>query len=69
MNHSTTADAATIIMRLFRALDRLDTGLTPQQYRILRLAGGDGERSARLAERCRGRKLAAAAAPVDGRMA
>jgi hypothetical protein len=25
-------------MRLFRALERLDTGLTPQQYRILRLA-------------------------------
>jgi DNA-binding MarR family transcriptional regulator len=38
-------------MRLFRALERLDTGLTPQQYRILRLAGAGGERSARLAER------------------
>jgi DNA-binding MarR family transcriptional regulator len=38
-------------MRLFRALERLDTGLTPQQYRILRLAAAGGERSARLAER------------------
>jgi DNA-binding MarR family transcriptional regulator len=38
-------------MRLFRALERLDTGLTPQQYRILRLAGAGGQRSARLAER------------------
>lgn len=45
------ADAATIIMRLFRALERLDTGLTPQQCRILRMAGAGGERSARLAER------------------
>src|ERR1700685_2132588 len=38
-------------MRLFRALERVDTALTAQQYRILRLAGAGGERSARLAER------------------
>ncbi|MEP7023492.1 MAG: MarR family transcriptional regulator [Actinomycetota bacterium] len=38
-------------MRLYRALERLDTGLTPQQYRILRLVGAGGERIARLAER------------------
>ena len=40
-----------ILLRLFRALERVDTGLTPQQYRILKLAGAGGERSAKLAER------------------
>jgi DNA-binding MarR family transcriptional regulator len=50
-DQQSAAEAATIIMRLFRALERLDTGLTPQQYRILRLAGAGGQRSARLAER------------------
>src|SRR5450755_3468393 len=47
-----TSQAAVLtVMRLFRALERVDTGLTPQQYRILKLAGAGGERSARLAER------------------
>jgi DNA-binding MarR family transcriptional regulator len=47
-----TAQAAVLsVMRLFRALERIDTGLTAQQYRILKLAGAGGERSARLAER------------------
>src|ERR1700678_2744005 len=47
-----TAQAAVLtVMRLFRALERTDTGLTPQQYRILKLAGAGGERSARLAEK------------------
>jgi DNA-binding MarR family transcriptional regulator len=47
-----TAQAAVLtVMRLFRALERVDTGLSPQQYRILKLAGAGGERSARLAER------------------
>jgi DNA-binding MarR family transcriptional regulator len=46
------AQAAVLtVMRLFRALERVDTGLTPQQYRIMKLAGAGGERSARLAER------------------
>jgi DNA-binding MarR family transcriptional regulator len=40
-----------ILLRLFRALERVDTDLTPQQYRILKLAGAGGERSAKLAER------------------
>jgi DNA-binding MarR family transcriptional regulator len=40
-----------ILLRLFRALERVDADLTPQQYRILKLAGAGGERSARLAER------------------
>jgi len=36
-----TAQAAVLtVMRLFRALERVDTGLTPQQYRILKLAAG-----------------------------
>jgi DNA-binding MarR family transcriptional regulator len=39
------------IMRLFRGLERVQSGLTPQQYRILKLAGAGGERSARLADR------------------
>jgi DNA-binding MarR family transcriptional regulator len=47
----TTEAAVLTVMRLFRALERVDTGLTPQQYRILKLAGAGGERSARLAER------------------
>ena len=47
-----TAQAAVLtLMRLFRALERVDAGLTPQQYRILKLVGTGGERSVRLAER------------------
>jgi DNA-binding MarR family transcriptional regulator len=45
------AQAVMILLRLFRSLERVDTDLTPQQYRILKLAGAGGERSARLAER------------------
>ena len=46
------AQAAVLTMlRLFRAVERIDSGLTPHQYRILKLAGAGGERSARLAER------------------
>lgn len=43
--------AVLTLMRMHRAVERIDTGLTPQQYRILKLAGAGGERSARLAER------------------
>jgi DNA-binding MarR family transcriptional regulator len=45
------SQVALTVMRLFRSLELLDAGLTPQQYRILKLAGAGGERSARLAER------------------
>jgi DNA-binding MarR family transcriptional regulator len=45
------AQVVMIVLRLFRALERVSTDLTPQQYRILKLAGAGGERSARLAER------------------
>jgi DNA-binding MarR family transcriptional regulator len=45
------AHAVMILLRLFRSLERVDADLTPQQYRILKLAGAGGERSAKLAER------------------
>jgi DNA-binding MarR family transcriptional regulator len=45
------ADAAITIIRLFRSMERVEAGLTPQQYRMLKLVGAGGERSARLAER------------------
>ena len=35
----TSQEAVLTVMRLFRALEQVDTGLTPQQYRILKLAG------------------------------
>jgi DNA-binding MarR family transcriptional regulator len=44
-------DTVLAILRMARALDGVDAGLSPQQYRILKLAGAGGERSARLAER------------------
>jgi DNA-binding MarR family transcriptional regulator len=43
--------AVLTLLRLYRALERVSPELTPQQYRILKLAGAGGERSARLAER------------------
>ncbi len=46
-----TANAALTISRLFRSMERVEAGLTPQQYRMLKLIGAGGERSARLAER------------------
>ena len=45
------SQAVMILLRLFRSLERVDTDLTPQQYRILKVAGAGGERSAKLAER------------------
>ena len=47
----TDPDDVLVIMRMARALERVDAGLSPQQFRILKLAGAGGERSARLAER------------------
>ncbi len=40
-----------VILRLNRGLDCVDAGLTPAQYRIMKLAGAGGERSTRLAQR------------------
>ena len=43
--------AIMVIFRMFRALECVDAGLTPSQYRIMKLAGAGGERSTRLAQR------------------
>ena len=50
------ADEATIgglltVLRMSRVMERVDTGVSPQQYRMLKLIGAGGERSAKLAER------------------
>ena len=39
------------VLRMSRVLERIDAGISPQQYRMLRLIGEGGERSARLAEK------------------
>ncbi len=51
MNEAAETGAVLTLLRLFRAVERVNAGLTPPQYRILKLAGAGGERSARLAER------------------
>lgn len=48
---SALVDAVRAVMRLHHALERVDTGLTLPQYRVLALVEAGGERSARLAER------------------
>jgi DNA-binding MarR family transcriptional regulator len=45
------SQAILVILRLFRDLECIDAGLTPSQYRIMKLAGAGGERSTRLAQR------------------
>jgi DNA-binding MarR family transcriptional regulator len=45
-----TVSAVLTVLRMCRVLERTDAGLSPQQYRILKLIGAGGERSARLAE-------------------
>lgn len=44
-------EALLTILRITRVLERIDAGVSPQQYRMLRLIGQGGERSARLAEK------------------
>lgn len=39
------------LLRMSRVLERVDAGVSPQQYRMLKLIGAGGERSARLAEK------------------
>jgi DNA-binding MarR family transcriptional regulator len=46
-----TINALLAVLRISRVLERIDAGLSPQQYRILKLIGLGGERSARLAEK------------------
>ena len=38
-------------LRIARVLERIDAGISPQQYRMLKMIGAGGERSARLAEK------------------
>jgi DNA-binding MarR family transcriptional regulator len=44
-------DGLLTILRISRVLERIDAGVSPQQYRMLKLIGEGGERSARLAEK------------------
>jgi DNA-binding MarR family transcriptional regulator len=44
-------EALLTILRVTRVLDRIEAGVSPQQYRMLKLIGEGGERSARLADR------------------
>jgi len=39
------------VLRMSRVMERIDAGVSPQQYRMLKLIGAGGERSARLAEK------------------
>jgi DNA-binding MarR family transcriptional regulator len=43
--------AVLTVLRISRVLERIDAGVSPQQYRMLKLIGQGGERSARLAEK------------------
>jgi DNA-binding MarR family transcriptional regulator len=45
------ADAVLTILRISRGLERIEAGVSPQQYRMLKLIGAGGERSARLADK------------------
>jgi DNA-binding MarR family transcriptional regulator len=46
-----TVAAVLTVLRMSRVMERIDAGVSPQQYRMLKLIGAGGERSARLAER------------------
>jgi DNA-binding MarR family transcriptional regulator len=46
-----SVSAVLTVLRISRALERIEAGVSPQQYRILKLIGEGGERSARLADR------------------
>lgn len=51
-----TEDGASVgalltVLRISRVMERIDAGVSPQQYRMLKLIGAGGERSARLAEK------------------
>ena len=45
------AEAVLTILRMARVLERIDAGVSPHQYRMLKLIVGGAERSARLAEK------------------
>ena len=51
-----SADEAAIwglltVLRMSRVMERVESGVSPQQYRMLKLIGAGGERSAKLAEK------------------
>jgi DNA-binding MarR family transcriptional regulator len=46
-----TISALLAVLRVTRVLEHIDAGISPQQYRMLKLIGLGGERSARLAEK------------------
>jgi DNA-binding MarR family transcriptional regulator len=46
-----TVSAVLTVLRMARVMERIDAGVSPQQYRMLKLIGAGGERSARLAEK------------------
>jgi DNA-binding MarR family transcriptional regulator len=50
-NEDVTISALLAVLRVTRVLERIDAGISPQQYRMLKLIGQGGERSARLAEK------------------
>jgi DNA-binding MarR family transcriptional regulator len=49
--HEATISAVLTVLRMSRVMERVDAGVSPQQYRMLKLIGEGGERSARLAEK------------------
>lgn len=50
-NQTDAIDALLTILRVSRVLERIEAGVSPQQYRMLKLIGAGGERSARLADK------------------
>lgn len=46
-----TVSAVLTVLRISRVMERVEAGVSPQQYRMLKLIGVGGERSARLADR------------------
>jgi DNA-binding MarR family transcriptional regulator len=46
-----TVNALLTVLRISRVMERIAAGVSPQQYRMLKLIGEGGERSARLAEK------------------
>ena len=51
MSAEAAVGALLTVLRISRVMERIDAGVSPQQYRMLKLIGAGGERSARLAER------------------
>lgn len=50
-NQTDAIEALLTVLRITRVLERIDAGVSPQQYRMLKLIGAGGERSARLADK------------------